>query len=109
MGYVKTLKNSFSISHALPLKYYGEIAGYNWPDSWDFYAQMISGTPSETAAQRIAAVTEAHNAHYFIITDFPEFKLQKDLMSYLSTHFALWEQTPDYLIYDLTKPSSVQS
>ena len=88
-------------------KFYGEIGGYNWPDSWDFYAQFISGVASETPAQRIAEITKTYNAHYFIITDFEEFKLQKDLMSYLASHFVVFERTSDYLIYDLTKSLSV--
>lgn len=85
------------------LKYYGEIAGYNWPTRWDFYAALVAGKPEKSVEQRFNDITSLYPTRYFIITDFEEYEVQTDLADYLESNFALLKQTPDYLIYDLTQ------
>ncbi len=85
------------------LKFYGEIAGANWPMTWDFNAERASNKSSQSVEQRLEEITNYGNPHYFIITDFDEYERQNDLMQYLMSHFAILEKTPDYIIYDLLK------
>lgn len=86
------------------LKYYGEIAGYNWPNKWDFYAVTVAGRPQLETEQRFESIFTEHAYHYFVITAFDELDLQPELKIYLETRYPVFARADDYLIYDLQAP-----
>lgn len=83
------------------LLYYGEIAGYNWPHHVDY---VVSGREEPSAAsikQQIRSLIANNNAEYFIVTEFPEYESQPDLMNFLTENFPVVVHNNDYLIFDL--------
>jgi hypothetical protein len=89
-------------SYGKPLRYHGQIAGSNWPDSGDFRADILSGIPIVSAQERYKQLSK-DGAEFFIITEFSEFEYQQDLKKFLTQNFSLLANNQNYLIFDLRK------
>lgn len=83
------------------LRYYGEMAGYSWPNQWDAYADFVAGRPEHTPETLFESRLAEHPYHYFVVTAFDEWELQPELKLYLETRYPVFAQTEAYLIYDL--------
>jgi hypothetical protein len=93
---------SLTYSYGKPLRYHGQIAGFNWPNSGDFRAYRLSGIPIESAEERFKRLSK-DGADFFIITDFEEFNKQPDLKKFLSQYFPVFADNQNYIIFDLRK------
>ena len=94
-------------AYGKPLRYHGQIAGSNWPNSGDFRAYQMSGQPIQSAEERYKTLSK-DGCEYFIITDFQEFEQQQDLKQFLTRNFPLLAQNQGYLIFDLRKKLSIK-
>lgn len=83
------------------LAYYGWVASENWPSSNDFNLQELAGNDAD--AVRLFKERTA-GKDYFVITMLPELERQPMLGSLLYQHYAVVEETSDYVIFDLHHP-----
>jgi Dolichyl-phosphate-mannose-protein mannosyltransferase len=85
------------------LEYFGwiEPAAY-WPYTGDTALRLLAGMKAPEFDQQFQELT--HRSEFFLITDLNELNNQPQLKDYLQTHYPIYDQGTDYLIYDLRKP-----
>jgi hypothetical protein len=98
------------------LAYHGELSGLPWPTSSSLQERKKRGLripPKEELFNRNYLTIRTHGKYikytpdYFIITNFEEFKKQKDLADFLNSNFPVLAKSDDYLIFDLRKMSEI--
>jgi hypothetical protein len=86
------------------LRFYGLLAGTEWPNRGDDKYQRLQGNKVLSVPQQIAELSHlVGGAHYFAITDMGELAHEPDLEAYLRTHYALVGSSPSYQVYDLRR------
>jgi hypothetical protein len=90
-------------AYGKPLRYHGELSGYNWPNAGDFRSYVLSGIPVLSAEERFKTECLKNSPEYFIVTDFRSLQQQPDLQKFLVQNFPLLVKNPNYLIFDLRK------
>jgi len=95
-------KKTIALTYAYgkPLRYHGQVSGFNWPDSGDFRAERLSGMPVLSAEQRYEQLSK-DGAEFFIITEFRELENQQDLKNFLVQNFPVLVNNQNYIIFDL--------
>jgi hypothetical protein len=101
--------------HGLPLLYYAEVSGIQWPDPVLLRISRENGKEIPTT-QRLENMLSQISPDYFVITDFVELRKQSKLKDLLDHQFPLTElkdllvrqyplaaQGDDFLIFDLRK------
>jgi len=89
--------------YAKPLRYHGELSGFNWPNAGDFRSYAFSGVPILSAEERFSKVCLKDSPEYFIVTDFRSFQQQPDLQKFLIQNFPILVKNSNYLIFDLRR------
>lgn len=92
-----------------PLRYHGELSGYNWPNAGDFKVYKLAGKPELSAEQRFKTKYLNHSPEYFIVTDLSSFKQQPDLQKFLTGNFPLLVNDRNYLIFNLKQKLKANS
>ena len=70
-----------------PLRYYGQLGGWNWPNIGDMIYDRMQGKPVPSAAERLDGLLAQTPYDYFIITDFLELRRQPDLLALLQQRY----------------------
>jgi hypothetical protein len=89
--------------YGLPLRYYGELAGFAWPSTEDLTLERVLGRPL-TAEQRFDRFHDTLSPDFFVVTRFDMLQNQPDLREYLK-RFPVLEETAEYQIFDLRRPN----
>lgn len=94
--------------YGIPLEYFGEVSGWQWPrpPADSDRAQDGQGDELGSIEERLASLRSAVAAaatdfmpEYFVITDFVEFAYHPDLAEYLTKRCKQITKNPAYLIY----------
>ncbi|MBI5676324.1 MAG: glycosyltransferase family 39 protein [Nitrospirae bacterium] len=94
------------------IAYYGEFSGLPWPTSESLYERRLRGTKvpdikEDFTSENITILYQGkfikYSSDFFIITAFDEFDRQADLKDFLKSHFPVFAQSDEYLIFDLRK------
>lgn len=89
--------------YGLPLEYYAEIAGADWPVSKDDPFYRRPGDRDLSVQERIEAL--GFDPEYFLITNFDLYnRKHQDLKEYLEAYCEVIAQNELYLIYGSCKP-----
>jgi hypothetical protein len=82
------------------LEYFSWIlpAAY-WPYTGDTALRELAGMKPPEFESQFKQLTS--RSEFFLITDLKELGNQPQLKDYLQTHYPVYEQGTDYLIYDL--------
>ncbi len=81
------------------LNYYGLMYPQPWEKTGDV---MIRSLGKEQYLQDFQQKTEGR--HFFVITDFADLARQPELQEALFTHYPVFEQGSDYIVFDLRSP-----
>jgi hypothetical protein len=91
-----------SDDYGKPLRYYGELAGVNWPHRYDFVYFDACGMSLMGAEERYRLLSVARQIDYFIVTDLQELEAQEDLKRLLTEIYPnLAKKNTGYAIFDL--------
>lgn len=85
------------------VEFYGWVAGRRWPGVADLAVNGLAGSPSLSAANRLAEFQRQRPARWFIVAEMGDLKGQPDLEALLR-QYKLVESGPSYVIYDMAKP-----
>jgi hypothetical protein len=87
--------------YAYPLKYHGELAGVEWPRSYDFRLMALMGQSPQVAADRLQPILDEHRPRFFVITEPDDLSEQPDLATLLRSRYSLYAEGDGYLVYSL--------
>jgi 4-amino-4-deoxy-L-arabinose transferase-like glycosyltransferase len=85
------------------LRFYGKIAGVQWPTRNDFAYIEMKGEPHAKGKELLEQIIKEKSPEYFIISSFEELEGQEDLKETLDNEYFIVVKTPYYFIYDLRK------
>jgi 4-amino-4-deoxy-L-arabinose transferase-like glycosyltransferase len=85
----------------LRLAYWGWVQSTNWLTSGDFNLRQMAG--QEYDMEKLFD-EQIEGKDYFVVTMLDELDHQPELKSLLYSRYAIYEETSDYLIFDLNKP-----
>lgn len=89
-------------TYGFPLSYYAWVNAERWPTRADTDLRLLAGQSPGQLSDRRFDLLEEHDL--FLVTQFSEFEAQADLKEYLTEHYAIFDEGPGYLIYDLRSP-----
>jgi hypothetical protein len=95
-----------SDDYGKPLRYYGELAGVNWPHRYDFVHSEACGMSLMGVEERYRLLSVARQIDYFIVTDLQELEAQENLKRLLTERYSNLAKNTDYAIFDLRKEVS---
>lgn len=84
-----------------PLMYYGELSGRDWPYGYDIRDEALYTTSPRSAAERLARMTEAEAADFFVVLDRDELSRQPDLAMVLRERFPVFAEGERFIIFDM--------
>ncbi len=87
------------------LRYYGDVAGTNWPTYYDLKAETVRGLDRPAVEERLRAILAEGHYRYFVVTSPFQVGLQPDLMGYLDATYPVMARGDAYIIYALNPAS----
>jgi 4-amino-4-deoxy-L-arabinose transferase-like glycosyltransferase len=91
-------------SYAMPLKYHGELGGYDWPRWYDFELAKLMGVPQPSAPERLRSILDASRPRFFVVTVPGDLAAPSELGSLLESRYLRHATGDGYVVYDLTRP-----
>jgi dolichyl-phosphate-mannose-protein mannosyltransferase len=90
-------------SYGFPLRYYGELAGVNWPITTPSIKRKLDHEPV-SVTEVFSYIYQHNKPDYFIVTYLTEYHEQPKLNDFLRNHFPVLTEKEDYIIFDLRNP-----
>jgi hypothetical protein len=84
--------------YGVGLKYWGWINPVIWPTSEDMVYRQSIGQPVDFPGLFADLAAERQ---FFVIEDLADLEQQPELKAYLISHYPVFRETPEYLIFDL--------
>jgi 4-amino-4-deoxy-L-arabinose transferase-like glycosyltransferase len=85
------------------LKYHGELDGLSWPTHWDFQGRKKRRLKITRGEELFNRIYSRQEIEFFVVTFIREFNRQNDLKIFLFSHFPIFDQDENYLIFDLRR------